>query len=177
MTTTGKRTPKAARPETVRQAERWDVVRNLAGSLGLCDRCAPQYADGIAVGFTSVRPPCPACANLLDALGGQPKPSGWRVLARTPGLTDTRNRSGGPQTRLTDPVRGVDGWGVCTRCGESWTGFTTAHCSACCQTFAGVDAFDQHRVGTHAKRSCADPGTVGLVKIRRRHWTGWGFPS
>jgi len=166
--------PKAARPETVRQAERWDLIRNLAAQLGLCDRCAPQYADGIAVGFAIVRPPCPACANLLDVLGGEPRLSGWRVLPSTPRHPDSRESSGGPQTRLTYPAKGIDGYARCLRCGESWTGFTTAHCSACHQTFAGAQAFDAHRVGTHAKRSCTDPAVAGLVKVTRAHWVGWG---
>jgi hypothetical protein len=177
MTITDKRPPKAAQPETLRQAERWDLVRNQAGRLGLCDRCAPQYADGVAVGFSTVRPPCPTCAEIVDTIGGAAKPSGWRVLPRTPGHSDTRNRSGGPQTRISDPAKGIDGWGQCARCGSVWTGFSAAHCSACHQTFAGIDAFDAHRVGTHAKRSCADPATVGLIKIRRPHWTGWGHPA
>jgi hypothetical protein len=175
--TTPRPISKAARPETVRQAERWDVVRNLAGQLGLCDRCAPQYADGIAVGFAIVHPPCTACVNLLETFGGQAKPSGWRVLPSTPRHLDTRSSSSGPQTRPTHPARGIDGYGRCLRCGESWTGFTTSHCSGCHQTFAGIQAFDAHRVGTYAKRGCADPAVVDLVKISRPHWVGWGRPD
>jgi hypothetical protein len=169
--------PKAARCETLRQAERWDIRKNEAVRFGLCDPCAAQYAWGLQDGFSTVRPPCPDCSQLVGNSIGAVKPSGWRVLPRTPGHPDNRKRLGGPQTRLSDPAKGIDGWGVCARCRSTWTGFSAAHCDGCHQTFTGREAFDAHRVGTHAKRRCADPAVVGLVKIRRPHWTGWGHPA
>jgi hypothetical protein len=167
---------KAARCETLRQAERWDINRNKAAESGLCDACAAQYAWGLADGFSTVRPPCPTCAEVVDSIGGKAKPSGWRVLPSAPGHSGTRKRSGGPQISNRTPAMGISGLVQCRRCGESWTGFAACHCSACHHTFTSVRAFDQHRIGTYRKRRCTDPATVGLVKIRRPHWTGWGYP-
>lgn len=36
------------------------------------------------------------------------------------------------------------------KCGKSYPGGSTAgHCSACCETFIGLTAFEQHRRGAH----------------------------
>ena len=163
--------------ETIHQAKRWDINKNKAVQLGLCDPCAAQYAWGLIDGFSTVHPPCPDCSEIVATAVGAVKPNSWRVLPRIPGHSDTRNRLGAPGSRLSTPAMGVDGYGQCRHCGEQWTGFGTCHCSSCHMTFAGIDAFDQHRVGTHARRSCADPATRGLIKIRRPHWTGWGHPA
>jgi hypothetical protein len=168
-------TPRSVRsghrkPETLRQAERWNVAANRAERLGLCRRCAGQYAWGAQIGFSLSHPPCPACARLIETLGAAPKPNGWRVLSGVLPTSDTGNRSNGPESRITDPVKGIDGYGQCRHCGEQWTGFTTCHCSACHMTFQGIEAFDRHRVRGH----CADPATRGLIKITRPHWVGWG---
>lgn len=52
----------------------------------------------------------------------------------------------------------------CSKCEQTWSSLTAAHCSECCQegnpaTFSGVTGFDQHRkVGT-----CLDPESLGFV--------------
>lgn len=168
-TATTKRPPKAARCETASQAHRWDLNRNRAAELGICDRCGPQFADGLAIGFTLVRPPCRTCAEIVDTWIGAPRPNGWRVHPRAPRHSDTRKCSGAPETRLTDPATGIDGFGRCRLCGQIWTGFSVCHCSACCVTFAGVDAFDRHRL----RGRCQDPESRGLTKTTRAHWIGW----
>ena len=167
---------KAARCETIHQAKRWDINKNKAAQLGLCDPCAAQYAWGLIDGFSTVHPPCPDCSEIVATAIGAVKPNGWRVLPRIPRHTDTGNRSGAPGSRHMTPGMGVDGYGSCLVCGDHWSGFAVCHCSGCHHTFTDLGAFDQHRVGTHARRSCADPATVGLIKITRPHWTGWGHP-
>lgn len=50
----------------------------------------------------------------------------------------------------------------------------TGHCSGCCETFIGIEAFDAHRVGNHgADRRCEiqpyeTTGDDG--KVRYGHW-------
>jgi hypothetical protein len=162
---------KAARPETLRQAQRWDIEANRAEDLGLCRRCAGQYAWGVQIGFGLSRPPCPTCADVVDMLGGQERPNGWRVLPRKPLGTCTRNRPRGYGSGNRTPLRGIESYAQCRRCGEQWTGYATCHCSACHITVTDISAFDKHR---HRGR-CLDPEAAGLTKIRRAQWTGWAL--
>lgn len=71
---------KRVRPETERQAERWQTVCRLAEAAGLCSRCASQFAWGVqggVGGFSSVHPPCAACVVvMLD--WPVVRPNGWR---------------------------------------------------------------------------------------------------
>lgn len=48
----------------------------------------------------------------------------------------------------------------CGRCDARWGGTRTSHCGGCHQTFTGLSAFDAHRTGSHAKRSCLNPATA-----------------
>jgi hypothetical protein len=164
-----KRPPKAARPETVRQAERWDVNKNRVVEAGLCHPCAAQYAWGLQDGFTGSRPPCRSCSEIVARSLGMIKPNGWRVLPSSPRHSDTTERPGGPQSRYLPPGRGRDGYGSCRVCGDHWSGFAVCHCTSCHHTFADVAAFDQHRV----RGRCQDPAARGLVKVRRLLWVGW----
>jgi hypothetical protein len=168
--------PKAARAETIRQAERWEINKNRALECGLCDACGGQYAWGLADGFAIVHPPCQSCSAVVERAIGAVKPNGWRVLwalPLTPPTLLTRERSGGPQSRHIPPAMGRDGHGSCRGCGDHWTGLAVCHCSTCDQTFADITAFDRHRVRGH----CQDPATRGLIKIHRKHWTGWSWPT
>lgn len=164
-----KRPPKAARTETIRQAERWDVNKNRVVEAGLCHACAAQYAWGLQDGFTGSQPPCQSCSEIVARSLGVIKPNGWRVLPSSPRHSDTTERPGGPQTRYLPPGRGRDGYGSCRVGGDHWSGFAVCHCTSCHHTFADVAAFDQHRV----RGRCQDPAARGLVKVRRSLWVGW----
>lgn len=55
-------------------------------------------------------------------------------------------------------------------CGRRWTGFKTAHCTGCHETFTTVANFDRHRAGPHSDvnpRYCRPPQDVGLVDAGR----------
>jgi hypothetical protein len=74
-----KRGPKAERPETIAAARKWDAVANAYQRDSLCRACAGQAAWGHQVGFSLIKPPCPACAPVVamfpqEAAAG----SGWR---------------------------------------------------------------------------------------------------
>jgi hypothetical protein len=171
---------KSGRPETIRQAKRWDVAANKAERLGLCRKCAGQHAWGLQIGFGLSHPPCPTCAAVVDAIGGEERPNGWRVLPTKAPAPGTRNRPGGPETPIWDPLTGIDGYARCRRCGDCWTGCLACHCSAdgCHVTFINAEAFDTHRRydKRRKRRVCLDPETAGLIKIHRTHFVGWGFP-
>lgn len=60
------------------------------------------------------------------------------------------------------------------KCGKTYpVNNTHGHCGACCETFYGLSAFDEHRTGPHTDRRCEiqpyesirDEGT-----IRYGHW-------
>lgn len=70
------------------------------------------------------------------------------------------------------------GMTVCPRCQARWSGFKTAHCTSCHETFTTVSAFDKHRAGQHDNdtRHCLNPATVGLVPARRTY-PCWGHPG
>lgn len=57
----------------------------------------------------------------------------------------------------------------CARCTHRWTGYNTAHCGACHETFTGISAFDAHR----RDGQCAHPTTVGLT-LTQRSYLCWG---
>lgn len=73
--------PTVDRPETLRQARRFEVHKGEYLHLGLCHPCAGQGAYGRQLGFRSVHPPCPGCLLLLTALPVA-APNGWRRFAK-----------------------------------------------------------------------------------------------
>jgi hypothetical protein len=168
------RQPAAQRPETLDQARRWDVQRARAAAAGLCDRCASQYASGLALGFSLSHPPCIECAEILAVSSGDTRPNGWRNLRLTTvAPRDIRESPHAHRSRNTTPAKYVHGYGQCGGCGASWTGYTTCHCAGCHHTFADDRTFATHRV----RGGCHDPQARGLVKITRAHWVGWGWPA
>lgn len=68
-----------SQPETFRQAQTWELVKNTYRADGLCTTCAAQAAWGHQNGFTTIEPPCPAC---VPVIAGFPFPVGesspWR---------------------------------------------------------------------------------------------------
>jgi hypothetical protein len=161
------------RPETIDQAERWDVQKSRALSFGLCEVCAAQYAWGLQTGFTRSHPPCAKCSIIIGAAIGGARPNGWRNMRlETVRPTDTRECPHAHRSRNTTPEKYIEGYGTC-RCGAFWTGFTTCHCSGCHHTFTNERAFAAHRI----RGRCQDPEARGLVKITRAHWVGWGWPA
>lgn len=145
---------KVARPETLRQARSWDTAKNQYRTLGLCWPCAAQAAEGHAVGFSSVRPPCAHCATIVAGFP-ESKPNGWRAYPEKARRTAAREAVGdGTGDRPSD---GAPGLHTVTHgaCGKSWIqhGNLTSHCGACHETFAGLLGFDRHFL----KGSCVDP--------------------
>ena len=57
-------------PESVGQARTWDRVKHEVMRLGVCEKCAAQYAWGVQVGFTLSNPPCVACTRVVAQHGG-----------------------------------------------------------------------------------------------------------
>lgn len=53
--------PPRERPETPRQAQHWETVKNRYLQAGLCRRCAAQAAWGHQCGFRLIHPPCQVC--------------------------------------------------------------------------------------------------------------------
>ena len=50
---------------------------------------------------------------------------------------------------------------TCIKCEVKLRG-TQCHCPACCSTFVGVEAFDEHRTGLMESRRCIAPQSAGL---------------
>jgi hypothetical protein len=49
------------------------------------------------------------------------------------------------------------------KCGKSFPGGSSAgHCSACCETFIGLNSFEAHRVGAH--------GVDRRCELSEKHW-------
>lgn len=67
---------------------------------------------------------------------------------------------------------------ACGRCGTRWAGDSTCHCgSGCHHSFSSPTAFDEHRIRRGAgEGTCADPATVGLVRVDRIGYHVWGYP-
>jgi hypothetical protein len=68
---------KADRPETLREAIRWQTVKNHYVTLGLCHVCAAQAAYGHQIGFTRINQPCAVCATVVAGLPDETA-NGWR---------------------------------------------------------------------------------------------------
>ena len=68
---------RADRPETLREAIRWQTVKNHYVALGLCHVCAAQAAYGHQIGFTRINQPCPDCAGVVAGLPDETA-NGWR---------------------------------------------------------------------------------------------------
>lgn len=70
-------TIKQAKPETLRQAQTWEVVKRNAQAFGLCHTCAARMAFGVRDGFDGYPPPCASCQSRVDLLP-RIKGNGWR---------------------------------------------------------------------------------------------------
>ena len=68
-------------PESMRQAQRWDVVKLRYIDAGLCARCAAQAAWGHqdnAGGWDTLQPPCGPCALVVRDFPMSTTNSLWR---------------------------------------------------------------------------------------------------
>lgn len=54
------------KPETIRQARRWDQAKAGYLKRGLCSPCAGQLAWGQQLGLSRVNPPCEKCSLLIS---------------------------------------------------------------------------------------------------------------
>jgi hypothetical protein len=60
------------------------------------------------------------------------------------------------------------------KCGKTIAGTRACHCSACCETFSGIELFDRHRNQHGERGSCIDPSTMSGVE--RRDDGVWAHP-
>lgn len=69
------------KPETIRQARRWEKVKDVYLELGLCHKCAAMAAWGHQVGFAICNRPCDICLPLIEGLPRE-EANGWQVLRK-----------------------------------------------------------------------------------------------
>lgn len=62
---------------------------------------------------------------------------------------------------------------VCKSCARHWTAINAAHCPNCCETFASIKGFDQHR----QNGVCAIPRQIGLDLSAELYWRVPGEPE
>lgn len=63
------------------------------------------------------------------------------------------------------------------RCGTWWTGTRAAHCTACCRTFSGTSAFDEHWKHSEPGQACQHPEQAGLVPVPKPYGVLWSWPG
>lgn len=100
----------AIKPESQRQAQRWDAwAGQYRRALG-CDGCAAQASWGRALGWMRVRPPCARCTLVVETWSGRDVGNGWRVFGTEPAsalsLTVSAVRE---SSDLIEPTRLVTG--------------------------------------------------------------------
>lgn len=176
--------PKADRPETMRQARTWEIVKNRYRKLGLCYRCACQAAWGHQIGFSRIEAPCPGCAETLASFPDDAG-NGWRKHANiqkhemtvglatlatlTPGnavadtKTETRSRAWPSKERPTR--RACEQVG----CPSPPVASKVCHCTVCHENFTTPASFDRHR----HRGQCRKPAEAGL---ERKPDGRWGRP-
>lgn len=69
-------------PETVRQARRWEQVKNMYNTAGLCYRCACQAGWGHqqGAGWKIIYAPCTDCAGVIARFPLATSNPLWRKL-------------------------------------------------------------------------------------------------
>jgi hypothetical protein len=91
-------------PETMRQAKRWETVKNRYLAAGLCIKCASQAAYGHQLAFSRIHPPCDDCAAVV---AGFPihATTVWRRLADP---SESTPRPFGLDSASAAPQRGFE---------------------------------------------------------------------
>ena len=69
---------KLNRPETLREAQRFEQYNREARRQGLCTRCSAQASYGRQLGWSNVHPPCPNCARLVASFPVE-QGNGWKT--------------------------------------------------------------------------------------------------
>lgn len=83
-------TPKRDLPETNKQAQVWETVKNRYLRLGLCHRCTSQAAWAHQIGWTRIEhDPCLNCLPLVQHLPLPTANAAWRSAPRTQALPRT----------------------------------------------------------------------------------------
>lgn len=89
---------KETRPESLREARTWEIVKGKYAALGLCGRCAAQAAWGHQIGFGRLEhQPCAACAPVVATLPVATASPAWRRRAQGAAVlsaTETPGASG-----------------------------------------------------------------------------------
>ncbi len=94
------------KPETLRQAQTWETVKNRYRTAGLCSGCASQAAWGHQSGLANIAPPCPVCATVVAAFPAEAV-GPWRTLSqsrRKPSLLAHAPRSGTSRVSQLPPA-------------------------------------------------------------------------
>jgi hypothetical protein len=74
---------KFAAPETLRQAQRWQAIKDRYVIEGLCDCCAAQAAwahQNRGDTWSSIHPPCAACQAVVTGLAAPTSSPHWRKI-------------------------------------------------------------------------------------------------
>jgi len=74
------KTPTPGKPETLRQAQRFDAHVAVYRQKGLCEACSAQMAYGHQLGWAAITPPCESCRPIVNAAGGELLANGWRTM-------------------------------------------------------------------------------------------------
>lgn len=77
-----------ATPETLRQAQRWQAIKNRYVIEGMCDRCAAQAAwahQNRGDTWESIHPPCAACEAVVARFAAPTPSPQWRKIPQPEG--------------------------------------------------------------------------------------------
>lgn len=91
---------KVDRPETLRQARRWESLAVTYRAAGLCDRCASQAATARQLGHSQSAGPCSTCwplwARMLPVSGSALTETPDNARAVSESAARPRRRDAGP---------------------------------------------------------------------------------
>jgi hypothetical protein len=93
------------KPETIRQAKRWDVWCDEYADTGFCPVCSAQAAWGHQLGFTQVRAVCSVCTGMTPPYASAKQ---WVNGDAQELRSDDRCRCG---SRISGRARWGDDWG------------------------------------------------------------------
>jgi hypothetical protein len=93
----------AEKPESLRQAQTWERVKNTYRVRGLCWTCSAQAAYGHQLGFARIEQPCPLCVGVVADLP-KGEVNGWRSMPVSSSAAASTTASGGEVVPLNATV-------------------------------------------------------------------------